>query len=160
MFTLAPGTMQSVAVTRMDDFIRGGNLPSLTDRFVWRVSQSQPAAAHHCRYTSDICSSRSSGTKSKTLPVGFHRAWLLDYFWGVQCSYELYDPKLSLGRTRPACICLPFHPCQTVLQAPGKQALEKGIRIWEQLEERDTWTQEKRLRSPLNFCFQKQKTKP
>lgn len=90
MFTLAPGTVQSVAVTRMDDFMRGGNLPSLTDRFSWRVSQSQPAAAHRCRYASDICSSRSSSMKSKTLPVGFHKkpdSWIISGGFSVTMSY-------------------------------------------------------------------------
>lgn len=58
------------------------------------------------------------------------KSLILGLFLGFQWSYELYDPKLSLGRTQAACICLPFHPCQTVLQAPEKQGLEKGTRIW------------------------------
>lgn len=71
---------ESVAVTRMDDFVRGGKLPSLTDRFLWRVSQGQPAAAHHYRYAFDICSPRSSSVQSKTPPVGFYKkpdSWII-----------------------------------------------------------------------------------
>lgn len=100
--------MQSVAVTRMDDFIRGGNLPSLTDRFLWRVSQSQPAAAHHYRYASDICSSRSSGTKSKTLPVGFHKepdSWII--CGGFSVAMSCMTPSFLLeGLDQPTSVFL------------------------------------------------------
>lgn len=118
MFTLAPGTMQRVAVTRMDDFIRGGNLPSLTDRFLWRVSQSQPAAVHHYRYASDICSSRSSSTKSKTLPVGFHKkpdSWIISggFSGAMSCTtlsflWERLDQPASVFPSIPAKQCCKF----------------------------------------------------
>lgn len=110
--------MQSVAVTRMDDFIRGGNLPSLTDRFLWRVSQSQPAAVHHYRYASDICSSRSSGTKSKILPVGFHKkpdSWIIS--GGFSVAVSCTTPSFLLeGLDQPASLFFPTPAKQSELQ--------------------------------------------
>lgn len=128
LFTLAPGTMQSVAVTRMDDFIRGGNLPSLTDRFLWRVSQSQPAAAHHYRYASDICSSRSSSTKSKTLPVGFHKepdSWII--CGGFSVAMSCMTPSFLLeGLDQPASVFLSTLPNS----AASSREARTGERNW------------------------------
>lgn len=153
MFTLAPGTMQSVAVTRMDDFIRGGNLPSLADRFLWRVSQSQPAAVHHYRYASDICSSRSSGTKRKTLPVSFHKkpdSWIIsgDFSVAMSCRtlsflLEELDQSASVFLSSPA--------NRVSCSSAARSREEFGSNWKKEMHE----LKKKRLRSPLNVCFQK-----
>lgn len=174
---------ESVAVTRADNFVRGGKLPSLADRFLWRVSQGQPAAAHRYRYAFDICRPRRSGIKSKTPPVGFHKkpdSWIICGGLNVAMSCTtlsfllegLYQPTsvfLSLQAQWAAAMLLcsasylQLLPASEQLllwlahskQAPVKKGLEKGRRNWEKLEERESWTWEDRLRSPLDFFFQK-----
>lgn len=149
-----------VAVIRTDDFVGGGKWPSLTGRFLWRISQGQPAAAHRYRCAFDICSPRSSSTQSKMLPVAFQKkpdSWIICGGLNVTVLYNL---KLCLERTPPAYICFPFPSEHSELQQwcfalqatcnhswpvsssyfglypPSKlrwRKLEKGRRNWEQL---------------------------
>lgn len=60
------------------------------------------------RYDSDICSSRSSGTKSKTLPVGFHKepdSWII--CGGFSVAMSCMTPSFLLeGLNQPASVFL------------------------------------------------------